>query len=225
MRWIRISSALAVFVLTVYRADGAEPERSVVAIYDFENDTLDAAPSDFALEKSESGKAGRWVVRAAHDAPSGKNVLMQTDMDRSQDRFLIAIADDLKLKDGSIAVHCKPIQGERDQACGVVMRYRDANNYYVARSNALEDNVRLYHVQAGKRRQLASWDGRVERDTWQTLALEIVGDRIRVLFNDQPVITHSDDTLSAPGSAGLWVKADSATAFDDVKIKALASVP
>src|SRR5436189_6193456 len=37
------------------------------------------------------------------------------------------------------------------QAGGVIWRCRDADNYYISRANALEDNVTIYHTVNGKR--------------------------------------------------------------------------
>ena len=40
----------------------------------------------------------------------------------------------------------KPLSGKGDQGAGPVWRYRDANNDYVTRCNALEDNCTIYRV-------------------------------------------------------------------------------
>lgn len=90
------------------------------------------------------------------DAPAGRKVLVQSDADRSQDRFLMALAEQSALRDVRVSVRRKPMQGEADHACGLVFRYGDAENYYLTRSNALESNVRLYHMRSGRRTQLAS---------------------------------------------------------------------
>src|SRR5207244_3681390 len=83
-------------------------------------------------------------------------VLAQVDTDDTGDRFPVAVADAPVLRDVRLEVRCKPVSGKVDQACGLVFRYRDENNYYLTRANALEDNVRLYHVVNGRPRQLAA---------------------------------------------------------------------
>src|SRR4051812_44029627 len=129
-------------------------------VMDFEADAVGAAPKGFELGLTGEGKPGVWVVIARDDAPSGKKVLAQTDADRTDYRFPVAFTGPA-MKDLRLSVRCKPVSGSGDQACGLIFRVKDANNYYVARANALEDNVRLYHVTAGKRRQFGGWNGKV----------------------------------------------------------------
>jgi hypothetical protein len=107
---------------------------------------VDAAPAGFSFGRTDGGRMGRWLVRAMADAPGGKNVLVQVDDDSTRDRYPVAVADEPILRDLRVSVRCKPLAGTVDRACGLVFRYRDANNYYVTRANALEDNVRLYYV-------------------------------------------------------------------------------
>src|SRR5205807_1676822 len=153
-------------------------------------------------------------VQSASDAPSPSNVLAQVDSDRTDYRFPVAAALSPSFTDGSVSVKCKPVSGHVDQACGLVFRYRDENNYYLTRANALEDNVRLYHVVNGRRRQLAGWNGKVAGQTWHTLAVEARGNRFQVHFDGNPVIDAQDDTFQEPGKVGVWTKADSVTHFD-----------
>ena len=76
------------------------------------------------------------MIKVEKDAPSGAHVLAQLDTDSTSYRFPIAVAEELSLRDFRLAVRCKPISGKVDQACGLVFRYRDENNYYVVRANA-----------------------------------------------------------------------------------------
>src|SRR5262249_28412135 len=108
-----------------------------------------------------------------------------------------------------------------DQACGVVARYRDENDYYLTRANALEDNVRFYYVKAGERHQLASYKGKVASKKWHTLRLDLRGDLARVDWDGAKVLEHRDSTFGEAGRVGLWTKADSVTQFDDLDVKPL----
>jgi len=72
-------------------------------------------------------------------------------------------ADAPALRDVRVEVRCKPVRGTVDRACGVVFRFQDAEHYYVARANALEDNVNLYRVVNGRREQLKGGAGRSAR--------------------------------------------------------------
>jgi hypothetical protein len=118
-------------------------------------------------------------------------------------------------------VSCKPVSGKGDQGCGLVWRYRDANNYYLTRANALEDNVRLYHVKDGRRIQFASWNGKVASGRWHSLRVDAKGDRFEVYFDGQKVLDAKDSTFAEAGSVGVWTKADSVIQFDDLSASVL----
>lgn len=193
---------------------------SVVTVLGFDSDREGQPPSGMAFARSGGGALGSWVVRGEADAPSAPNVLAQTDPDKTNMRFPIAVTDQ-QLGDVRVSARCKLISGKVDQACGLVVRYRDENNYYVTRANALENNVRLYHLEAGKRTQLASWEGPVKAGVWHEYALEIRGDHIQVFWNGTRVLDHRDTTFAEPGQVGVWTKADSVTYYDDLKIEAL----
>ena len=189
--------------------------------WDFQSDKVDEAPAGFSFGKTGKGRPGKWVVRVDPTAPAGDHVLAQVDTDDTDDRFPVAVADAPVLKDVHLEVRCKPVSGKVDQACGLVFRYRDENNYYLTRANALEDNVRLYHVVNGRRRQFAGWNGKVAGQTWHTLAVEARGNRFQVHFDGNAVIDAKDDTFQEAGKVGVWTKADSVTHFDALSVKPL----
>jgi hypothetical protein len=189
--------------------------------WDFQSDAVNAPPGGFSFGRTGQGREGRWIVVQDPTAPAGDHVLAQLDQDDTDYRFPVAVADAPVLKDLRLEVRCKQISGRTDQACGLVFRYRDENNYYVTRANALEDNVRLYHVLNGKRRQFGGWNGKVASQTWHTLAVEARGDRFQVFFDGNPVIDAKDDTFKDAGKVGLWTKADSVTHFDALSVKPL----
>lgn len=183
--------------------------------FDFESDAPGEPPKGFELGRTGEGRPGKWVVREEEGAPSGTKALVQTDADPTDFRFPLAYTGP-DLKDLRLSVRCKPISGKVDQGCGLVFRLKDADNYYVARANALEDNVRLYHVTKGRRHQLASWSGRVASGVWHELAAEVAGDHLEILFDGKKVIDKRDSTFREAGKFGVWTKADSVIAFDDL---------
>lgn len=119
------------------------------------------------------------------------------------------------IADGFVEVKFKPIKGREDQAGGVVWRWKDGDNYYVARANALENNVSLYYTENGRRKTIKYVDAPVARNTWHVLRVEFHGTLIRVLLNAKAYIELDDAHIAGPGAVGVWTKADSATAFDD----------
>ena len=155
--------------------------------------------------------APQWSIAADPKAPSAPNVLQQS----GSGTFPWCVKKDASLTDGFIEVKFKPISGHEDQAGGVVWRWKDGDNYYVARANALENNVSLYYTTKGRRNTLKYVDAPVPGNTWHTLRVEFAGKRIRVIFDGRPYIEMEDDRIAGPGAVGMWTKADSVTLFDD----------
>jgi hypothetical protein len=201
--------------LLLLATPGVLAQESTARRFDFDSDKPGEVPQGFSFGRTGKGPPGKWVVQAVDDAPSGKNVLVQTDADRTDYRFPIAYTGP-ELKDLRLSVKCKPVSGKVDQGCGLVFRLKDADNYYVARANALEDNVRLYHVVKGDRRQFAGWNGKVASGKWHELAVEAQGDHFQVLFDGQKIIDAHDKTFTEAGKFGVWTKADSVIEFDDL---------
>jgi hypothetical protein len=185
-------------------------------VWRFDSMAVGGPPAGFSFGRTGSGRLGRWVVRAVSDAPSGSNVLAQEDSDRTDYRFPVAVADTPTFSDVSVSVRCKAVGGRVDRACGIVWRYRDENNYYLARANALEDNVRFYYVRNGRRTQLEGWNGKVTSGTWHELRADMRGDHVEVYYDGRKVIDGHDARFTGPGNVGVWTKADSHTLFDDL---------
>jgi YVTN family beta-propeller protein len=187
--------------------------------WSFDGDPAGQPPDGFAFGRTGNGKEGVWVVRSEPGAPSGGNVLAQTDADPTDYRFPLAWVKELSLADVDARVRCKPLSGRVDEACGLVFRLRDADNYYLTRANALEGNVRLYFVKNGHREQIATYAGKVTAGAWHELRATAVGDRLEVYWDATKVIEKRDKTFSDAGSVGMWTKADSITEFDDLTVQ------
>jgi Domain of Unknown Function (DUF1080) len=114
-----------------------------------------------------------------------------------------------------VEVKFKPISGKEDQAGGLVWRAKDADNYYIARANALEDNVTIYHTVNGRRTEKKRTNTKVASNQWHTLRVEFQGSHFTVAFDGKKAIDWTDDTLKEAGKVGVWTKADSVTLFDD----------
>ena len=205
----------ALVLVAALLGSAALAQQEIMTTFNFDSDNPGQPPKGFEFGLTGKGKPGKWVVQAVDDAPSGKNVLAQTDGDTTDYRFPIAYTGP-ELKDLRLAVKCKPIAGKGDQGCGIVWRLKDADNYYITRANALEDNVHLYHAVKGRRVKFAGWNGKVTSGVWHELAMEMVGDHIQVFFDGKKVIDEHDKTFSDAGKVGLWTKADSVIYFDDL---------
>lgn len=189
--------------------------------WSFDADAEGGPPAGFSFARTGPGSRGRWVVRSGGDGASPGRVLVQEDNDETTMRFPLAIVEGAEPVDLRLSVRCRTVSGVVDQAAGLVFRYRDENNYYMARANALEGNVRLYSVKDGTRHNLASWDGPVAPGAWHEMRVEARGDALLVHWDGVPVIDTRDGTFPGAGRVGLWTKADSVTQFDDLALEIL----
>src|SRR3989440_5330604 len=176
----------------------------------FDNLKTGAAPPGWTATQTGSGSA-KWSVEKDDSAPSQPNVLKQS----GEATFPVCFKNDTNLKDGFVEVKFKPIAGKEDQAGGVIWRVQDANNYYIARANALEDNVTIYHTIGGKRVAFKSIKTKVKSGIWHTLRVDFEGNKFTVTFDGNKVIEATDQSFPNAGKVGVWTKADSVTLFDD----------
>ncbi len=173
------------------------------------------APTD-SCRPALTGQGGpvAWQVLLVHN----RAALAEGSRVAVDNRFPICIVEDVKALDVELSVSFTPIAGKIDQAAGLIFRVKDANNYYVARANALENNVNLYHVTNGVRRQIAGVDVSVPNGKTQQLAIRMEGNTIKVSLDGRALIEVVDRTIQSPGAVGLWTKADSLTAFYELAI-------
>jgi hypothetical protein len=157
------------------------------------------------------GGAPNWTLEADPSAPSRPNVLKQS----GRGTFPWCVKDGGSITDGFVEVQFKPIAGREDQAGGLVWRWKNADNYYVARTNALENNVSLYYTERGRRITIRYIDAPVAAAQWHRLRVEFSGMHIKVALDGRAYINVDDDHIAGAGSVGVWTKADSVTAFDN----------
>jgi hypothetical protein len=188
-------------------------------IVTFDRMDLDKPPRHFTVNQTHEGGTPVWLVKREPQDAGGGRVLAQLSTDPTRGRFPLCIYDDFVGRDVAVAVRFKALAGHVDQAAGIVVRYLDRDNYYVTRANALEDNIRFYKVEKGKRTQLAGADMEVTPRQWHSLEIQADGPRFEVYYDGWRVIEAEDTTFSQPGRVGLWTKADSVTYFDDFKVR------
>jgi hypothetical protein len=176
----------------------------------FDTDPVGGLPAGWRAGVTGRGSPN-WAVEADASAPSKPNVLKQS----GSGTFPWCVRPDVALADGYVEVKFKPLSGREDQAGGVVWRWKDGDNYYVARANALENNVSLYYTAGGRRNTLKYVDAPVPGNAWHTLRVEFSGKKIRVIYDGKAAIEMEDAHIAGPGAVGVWTKADSVTLFDD----------
>ncbi|PYR17378.1 MAG: hypothetical protein DMF94_23960 [Acidobacteria bacterium] len=176
----------------------------------FDAGTVGQAPAGWTATRTGSGDA-KWTIEKDDTAPSKPNVLKQSGVAT----YPVCFKNDTNLKDGFVEVKFKPISGKEDQAGGVVWRLKDANNYYVARANALEDNVTIYHTINGRRTEKKRTNMKVASNVWHTIRVDFADNHFTVTCDGKKAIEWDDDTFKEAGKVGVWTKADSLTLFDD----------
>ncbi len=221
--------SLLAFVMTHPSFAEAQTRTPSGIALDFDELEVVRPPAGFSTALTGGGAPPSWEIRKDASAPSGTKVLLQVSGDPTNYRFPICVYEGWSAKDVEVSVRFKPISGQVDQAAGIVWRYQDPDNYYVVRANALEDNVVLYKVERGRRSDLkpkGSWFGygkavEVPRGMWSVLRVRAQGSHFDVWLDDEHLFQVEDETFSEPGRVGLWTKADSVTAFDDLSIKSI----
>jgi len=192
---------------------------TVANTLNFDSTPAGMPPEGWTLTKTGRGQS-KWTVEADATAPSKPNVLKQS----GRATFPVAIKNDTSVRDGFVEVKFKAVAGSEDRAAGIIWRAKDADNYYVVRANALEDNVVLYKTIKGVRTSLDIVGRKggygvstpVASGQWHALRCDFTGNRFRVTYDGKPIFEVEDTTIADAGMIGLWTKADSVTLFDDL---------
>ena len=157
---------------------------------------------------------GQWAVEDMAGAPSGKRVLVQRAV---KNELNVIVAPFGPFSDVDVSMKFKPISGREDVSGGIVFQFA-YGKYYVIRANVLEDNFRFYYFDRSR--------GMLERASvraptlgrWHTVRAVVAGDHVQGWLDGALLLDYRDKRFSA-GRVGLWSKADSITAFDDITIR------
>jgi hypothetical protein len=185
----------------------------------FESNRIGATPEGWTATLTGKGDP-KWTVESDETAPSKSKVLKQS----GRATYPLLLKNDTNIRDGFIEIKFKAIAGSQDRAAGVVWRARDANNYYIVRANALEDNFVLYKTVNGVRSALDIVGRKggygvkvpVPANTWHSLRIDFKASRFKASFNGNQLFEAEDSTFADAGMVGLWTKADSVTLFDQI---------
>jgi hypothetical protein len=177
-------------------------------------DTTPAAALPKGWLAGVTGGAPNWQV-VTNDSASGRPHVLKQGAEFAGHVYPWCVKRDAVLKDGFVQVKFKPVSGKEDEAGGVIWRWQDGNNYYVARANAAEDNVTIYHTVNGTRMEFKRTAMKIALNEWHTLRVDFKGSHFTVTYDGQKAIEWDDDTFPNAGSVGVWTKADSVTLFDE----------
>jgi hypothetical protein len=197
-------------LLAMCAGNEALAQNSPDATFNFENETIGKLPKDWAAVTST------WAI-----TNDGTNKALKQTGKNKGEKFNICINNKLKYQNLQIEVRIKPMEGIEDQGGGVVWRYHDAKNYYLARANPLDNNLKVYKVVKGIRREIKSVKLKMKAGEWYTLKVAMIGYTLNCYLNDQKLLSATDTTFPNAGQVGFWSRSDAISLFDDLKIKDL----
>lgn len=236
---MRCRATLAVIVASLWvvlapagAVAAAQPSGAVlsqVTVFDFEGDATDEVPGGFTAALNGGGGPIDWRVLQREDSPSGSKVVAQLSVDKTDGRYPHLVLDNSEARDVDLSVSFKTISGVVDASGGLMFRYRDKDNFYVVRANALENNIVAYKTENGKRSNIGvkgksnqyGVEIEVPHQQWNQLRVIAKGPLFKVFLNDVKVFEVEDDTFEDAGEVGLWTKADAVTEFDDLRVQSL----
>jgi len=185
----------------------------------FKDAKVGELPKGWTAAKTGTGEGSLWKVVADETSPDGGKALAQVSDKGSGSLFNLCVADGTSYQDLDLSLMFNAVAGKEDQGGGLVWRFKDATNYYIARMNPLEDNFRVYKVVDGKRMQLGSADVKAEAGKWHMIRITHDGDHIKCYLNGQPYLDVKDGTFKDAGKIGLWTKADAQTRFAGIMVE------
>jgi hypothetical protein len=222
LKMMRICLILGVLVLLgLCGASANEEEKETqknVTTIDFSKYDVGKLPDGFltaVTDGCQPSHPGKWEIVDAN----GIKVLAQTNADEIKGRYPLCVYNKVSIKNVEVSTDFMAVAGKVDQAAGLVVRYKDKDNYYITRANGLEDNIRLYKVESGKRKKIADAAAKVTSGTWHNLKLEIKDTHLKVFYDGKSIIDANDTTFQDAGKVGFWTKADSVTYFKNLKIE------
>ena len=162
--------------------------------------------------------AGEWKILETEKANNGKHVLGQLMGKGAEHAYKVVLIQGTTATDLDLRVSFLPISGKADMGGGLIWRAADDRNYYLARANPLEQNIRVYRVEKGVRHLLQNFDQTIDVRHWHTLRVTHQGCRVNVFYDDKQVFDLCDKTFH-DGMIGLWTKSDAVTYFDDLRLQ------
>lgn len=211
------SSLHGTYYATIIRGWLADLTSQVHKKWDFEKMSPDALPAGWRQEKTLRAKAGsQWRIETDSSQPAN-HFLKQSSADGEKKQFNLCVSAE-SIQDLSLSVKLRAKSGLIDRGGGIVWRYRDSDNYYIARWNPLESNLRIYKVVNGVRTQLDTAEAPGDPNAWHTIKIVTVGRDIRGYLDGKLLAEAEDDEFAEAGAIGLWTKADAVTEFDDLSM-------
>ena len=208
--------------LMVLAATALWADESKQRTFRFSKDNVGKVPAGWKAEKTGKGDGSIWKVVEDDTAPSKAGYVLAQTAESPNSLFNICVAEDTSYTDVELSVSFKPIAGKNDQGGGFVWRYRDHDNYYIARANPAgqkSTSCAVYKVVDGKRTPFQSTSvAKIPVGEWHKLRITMMGDHIECYLDGKKLLDAKDATFPNAGKVGLWSKSDAQTHFDDFKV-------
>lgn len=198
-------------------------------------------PSGFRSVITGKGAPGEWkmvmddvplvIAPLSPKAPVSprRAVLAQLSTDKNESRAPMFILDSETFGDFTFSTRIKVVSGTMEQMAGIAFRIQDERNYYYVRINAKDRNVAFFRYVEGELIGPVSAPANVKLGEWNTLAVEFVASRFRVLLNDKEALPWTEPNyvlfpdgtskgVFTAGKVGFWTKADSVAHFADARM-------
>lgn len=193
-----------------------------VKSFTFDDVAVGTIPPGWTLAETNGvGKRAQWHIEEASASKADSRFFCLAETKNSGRTYNLALAPEKFPANFAMSVRLRASSGSEDQGGGLVWRARDADNYYIARWNPLENNLRAYKVVAGRRSMLSSADMMLPADQWHSMSVIATGSKIAVALDGKQYLSFEDWTFTKGGLIGLWTKADAATCFDNLEVEAI----
>lgn len=190
-----------------------------VQLWNFDRDQPGKVPPGFHIGTLFDGRpAGEWQVITSDKATSSPQVLAQVQGKGAEHAYKMVLVQGTESENVDLSVKLLPIEGKADMGGGLIWRATDDRNYYLARANPLEQNIRIYRVVKGVRHMIQNFNHVIDIRQWHQIRVRMEGCDIHVTFDERPVFKLCDETFRK-GRIGLWTKSDAITHFDDLQLE------
>jgi hypothetical protein len=215
--WLIVVSFTASFQLAIGAVTVQAETAAHAPAWNFDREQPGTLPGEFSIGTLFDGRpAGEWQVLATERAKSPPHVLAQLMAKGAEHAYKITLIKGIVASDLNLQVSFLPIQGRADMGGGLIWRAADDRNYYLARANPLEQNIRVYRVEKGIRHLLENFNQTIDVRQWHTLQVTHQGCHVNIFFDGRQVLDLCEKTFQT-GMIGLWTKSDAITYFDDLQ--------
>ena len=201
-------------LVVLWLAGGLGLEAQTVLSRNFDADKPGGLPPGFVLAVFRAADPGQWVVRGQ----GSQHYVVHAGAPGARG-YSVALVDGT-LADYQVAsVRLRLAGGGR--AGGLVWRYRDPQNFYMAELNLVDRDMAVYRVQAGNRIRIEFEDDlELDVNAWHSLKVTHDGPEVSVSLGGIRVFEDTDrrNRTAPAGTVGLLASVDSEVWFDDLRV-------